>query len=229
MPRRFQYYIPLVIQSSFFLFFLPIYKFFVHLEIKGKENLKNLKGPMIIAPNHTHELDPTVIPLITSIFSPQLPIYSVIYPIEKYNDSSFGWRRYIYKELFFEVLGGYPTYSGFHNYELSLENHIELLTQNKTVCIFPEGKCTLDGSVSQAHGGLAFLAFRTRATVVPLAIDTFYNISWLEFIFRKRKIVVTVLPPILSSELISSQNPQVEDFHKAGEGVLGKIKDVLRK
>ncbi len=228
MPvKKFQYYIPLVIQSLFFVFFLPIYKFFLRLEIRGKENLKGLKGPIIIAPNHTHELDPTVIPLITSSFSHQLPIYSVIYPVHQYNDPGFGWRRHIYKEFFFNVLGGYPTNSGNKDYEISLENHIKLLQQGKTVCIFPEGKCTIDGSLRKPRGGLGYLAYRTNATIVPLAINTFYNISWSEFFLRKRKLVITVLPPVLPKDLIYDTNPGVEDFQIAGEFVLDKIAEVL--
>lgn len=225
--KKFQYYIPFIIQSSFFIFFLPIYKFFIHLEIKGKENLKDLTGPIIIAPNHTSELDPTVIPLITGFFSKQLPVYSVIYPIEKYNDPGFGWRRFIYKELFFEILGGYPTYSGHHDYEIALENHIGLLNQGKTVCIFPEGRCTTDGNLGPARGGLGYLAFKTNAVVVPLVIDTLYNMSFLEFIFRKRKVVLTVLKPMKREEIILTENQSVDDFKQGSQRVLDRVGEML--
>ena len=225
--KRFFYYIPLFIQSLFFIFFLPIYKFFIHLEIKGKENLDNIDGPIIIASNHTSELDPTVIPLITAFFSKKLPIYSVIYPIHRYKQEDFGWRRYLYSGMFFELLGGYPTNSGNKDYEKSLDNHIQLLKQGKTVCIFPEGRYTKDGKISPARGGLGYLAFKTKAIVVPIAINTFYGLSAKDFIFRRKKVVVTVLKPMNSEEVIGNIDPSVEDFRMGSQKVLDKISEVL--
>ena len=225
--KRFKYYIPLFIQSLFFIFFLPIYKFFIHLEINGKENIDKVKGPIIIASNHTSELDPTVIPLITAFFSEKLPVYSVIYPIIRYKQEDFGWRRYIYTGMFFELLGGYPLKSGSKDYEKSLDNHIQLLNQGKTVCIFPEGRYTTDGKMSPARGGLAYLAFKTKAVVVPIAINTFYGLSIKDFILRRRKVIVTVLDPINSDEIVESINPSVEDFRLGSQKVLDKISEVL--
>ena len=223
------YWIPKIIQSIFFLTFLPFYKFFIRLEVRGKDNIKNLTGPIIIAPNHTSELDPTLIPLITSFFSKQLPIYSVIYPIEKYSDPElFGWRRYIYKELFFEILGGYPTFSGFRDYKTSLENHIRLLNNGKTVCIFPEGKCTTDGKMRPARGGLGFLAYETEATVVPVVINTLYGVSFLDFILRRKKVVVEVLKPMTIDDMITVEEPTVEDFKHGTQVVLDRIQEKLR-
>lgn len=221
--NKFFYIVPFIIQNLFFVFFLPIYNFFIKLEIKGKENLKGLKGPLILAPNHTSELDPTVIPLIFPVFSRLLPIYSVIYPIAKYKTPDWKWRRYIYSKLFFSILGGYPTYSGFQDYETSLKDHITLLEKGRTVCIFPEGKCTTDGKLGQARGGLGFLAWRTKSTVVPLVINTLYDLSSWDFILCRRKVVLTILPPIKPDNLIKTENPNVDDFHKAGQDVLDLI------
>lgn len=226
--KKFYYYTPLFIQSLFFIFFLPLYKFFIHLEIRGKENIKYLTGPIILASNHTHEIDPTVIPLITHFLSSKLPIYSVIHPIDKYNNLDFGWRRHIYKEFFFKILGGYPIYPGSRDYEQSLQNHVTLLKNKKTVCIFPEGRCTTDGNLGKAHGGMGYLAYKTNATVVPLAINTFYGLSWRNFLLRRKKVIVTVLQPISSQDLINSFNPQISDFQKAGDLVLEKIRKVIK-
>lgn len=227
--NKFYYCVPYVIQNLFFLTFLPFYKFFIKLEIRGKENLVDLNGPIIIAPNHTSELDPTVIPLIFPFLSLKLPIYSVIYPIEKYKTPEWKWRRFVYGRLFFNLLGGYPTYSGHKDYEISLENHIALLKKNRTVCIFPEGKCTLDGRVGSARGGISFLANRTNATVVPLAIDTLFNISILDIIMRRRKVVLTVLPIIKPEDLSLPNNPNVEDFKKSSELIMDKIRINLKQ
>lgn len=221
--NRFYYCVPYVIQNLFFLTFLPFYKFFVKLEIKGAENLIGLNGPIIIAPNHTSELDPTVIPLIFPFLSFKLPIYSVIYPIEKYKTPEWRWRRFVYGKLFFNLLGGYSTYSGHKDYEISLENHIALLKRNRTLCIFPEGHCTEDGKLGPTRGGLGFLVYKTKAVVVPLVIDTFYGITIKDILLRRRKIVLTVLPPIVSETFNFNEQPTVSDFYNVGEVVLDKI------
>lgn len=199
----------------------------MHLEIKGKENIKNLKGPIILAPNHTNEFDPTVVPLITHFLSSKLPIYSVIYPIHKYNNVDFGWRRHIYGGFFFKIIGGYPSCPGNKDYEKSLQNHLALLKNNRTIGIFPEGRCTTDGNIGKAHGGMGYLAYKTNATIVPLAINTFYGLSLKDFLLRRKKMTITVLPSVTFRDLINCPNPQVSDFKKAGDIVLEKIRKVI--
>ncbi len=225
--NKFYHSVPFLIQNLFFVFFLPIYKTFLRLEIKGEENLKNLKGPIILAPNHTNELDPTVIPLIFPFFSKLLPIYSVIYPIAKYKTPEWKWRRYIYGEFFFQILGGYPTYSGNKDYRVALMDHITLLKKGRTVCIFPEGKCTLDGNLNKAHGGIGYLAYVTKATIVPLSINTFFGLSLKDFVLRRKKLILTILPPVTFNDLIKTERPTVEDFKTAGDMVIGRIREAI--
>jgi 1-acyl-sn-glycerol-3-phosphate acyltransferase len=210
------------------LTFLPVYKFFFNLEINGGKNIENLKGPLILAVNHTSELDPTVIPLVFPFLSGHLPIYSVVQPVERFRHYVFKWRRYIYTKFFFNILGGYSSHSGSKNYAISLVDHIELLKQGKTVCIFPEGERTRDGKIGEAHGGLAFLVNETNATVLPISINTFYNVSFTDFILRRKKIVVTVLPAIYKKQIIPEINPTVEDFRKGSQVVLDRIKKVFK-
>ena len=195
----------------------------MRLEIIGTENLKEIKGPIIIAPKHTSELDPTVIPLIFPFLSLKLPIYSVIYPIEKYKTKDWKWKRFIYGKLFFNLLGGYSTYSGHKDYEISLENHIGLLKLGRTVCIFPEGKCTTDGNLGRARGGLGFLAARTNSVIIPLVINTFYGITIRDLLFRRRKVVLTVLPPIYPGSLNVNINSSPIEFKNIGQMVLDQI------
>ena len=221
----FFYYVPFVIQNLFFVFFLPIYKIFTRFEVRGQENLKNLKGPIILAPNHTSELDPTAIPLIFPFLSPLLPIYSVIYPIERYKTADWKWRRHIYTRSFFSVLGGYPSYSGNRDYQKSLKDHISLLKKGRTVCIFPEGKCTIDGNINNAHGGLGFLAFETGAVIVPLVVNTFFGLTFRDFIMRRKKIILTILPVMTRGQIIKVANPTVQDFQNASQMVVEKLKE----
>ncbi|HEY0221080.1 MAG TPA: lysophospholipid acyltransferase family protein [Candidatus Paceibacterota bacterium] len=225
MTRRFKYYTPLFLQKVGYVVFYFLHTFFVHLEVNGKENLEGLKGPLILASNHTSEVDPTVIPLVLPLYSPLYPIYYVANPMEKYNN--FGWRSYVYGAAFFNSLGAYSVHSGFHDYSISLEDHVDLLEMGRTVFIFPEGKRTEDGNLSPARGGLGYMIYETQVPIVPIVINTFYGISFLDYLLRRKKVVITVLPVIKSEEIINTDNPTVEDYKKASQFVMDKIGEVL--
>ena len=223
--RNFYYYIPIFLQKVGYIVFYTLHKLFVKIEIRGRENLHGVNGPIIIAANHTSELDVTAIHLVLPFFSKFYPLYYVNNPEEKYN--TFGWRSYIYGGVFFNMLGGYAVHSGFRDYGISLEDHLHLLEKGRTIMIFPEGKRTPDGIMSRARGGLGYMVHKTDATVIPAAINTFYNMNSLEYFGRRRRVVITILPPMTVSDLITSEHPNVDDFKAAGQIVLDRIKEVL--
>ncbi len=227
--RSFHYYSPIIFQKIGYVVFFILYKIFVRIEIRGRENLLGLTGPIILASNHTCELDVTAMPQVLPFFSPMWPIYYVAKPKEKYK--TIGWRGYIYGGAFFSVLGGYSVYSGYKDYSVSLADFVVALKSGSTVQIFPEGKCTRDGHMNPARGGLGFLAHATQATVVPIAIDTFFHMSWREFFTRQRKVIITIGKPIFPQELFP-QEPflrglSVSDYQSASQNVLDHIKILL--
>ncbi|MFA7216867.1 MAG: lysophospholipid acyltransferase family protein [Candidatus Paceibacterota bacterium] len=225
MNKHLKFFTPLFIQKIGYSLFFVLHKIFVGIEIEGKENLNGLTRPVILAANHTSELDPTAIPLVLPFFSNLFPLYFVTNPTEKYK--TFGWRSYIYGGKFFECLGGYPVYSGNRDYAVSLEDHKLLLDLGRTVCIFPEGKRTEDGKLNLARGGLGYLIYATNAIVVPISINTFYNISFRYYLTRKKKVIIKVGIPMLKSQLFNTDNPNVEDFRGASQKVLDKIGEVM--
>ena len=224
--KTIHYFVPLVLQKIGSYIFFIFYKIFLRLEIVGREKFKNLKGPVILSANHTSELDVTALPLVLPFFSPLQPVYFVMQP--KRRMQNFGWRNYLYGSGFLTLLGGCDIHSGYRNYAISLHKHTKLLRQGRTVCIFPEGKRTHDGSFSPAHGGLGYLAYASRATIVPIAIDTFYNLSWREFLTRKRKVTLKVGDPISPSNIMQlDRAPAVEDFKHAAQSLLDKSREMM--
>lgn len=230
IARKFYYFIPIFLQKIGYAVFFVLHKIFVRIEIKGRENLLNINGPIILAPNHTGELDVTAIPLIFPFFSNFFPIYFTTNPDDEYKGSNnFGWRSFVYGGRFFDLLGGCQIYSGHKNYAISLQNHIALLTKGNTVCIFPEGHMTLDGEINRAHGGLGYLVYITGTTVVPVAIDSFYGMSWKKYFSFRKKVNLTICKPMFKNEVIDTQNPTVLDFRAGSQKVLDRIREVIIK
>jgi hypothetical protein len=54
---------------------------------------------------------------------------------------------------------------------LALKAMVRLIEAGKSVAIFPEGRMTVTGSLMKVYDGLAFLASRTGASLLPVAID----------------------------------------------------------
>ena len=224
------YYFILLTQKVGFIIFYIFHHIFVRLEIRGKENLKNIKGPVIFASNHTSELDVTLMPQIIGLFSRFYPIYFTTNAGDKSVESrNFALKNNKLVGKLFNVLGRVALYSGFSDYSVSLKNHVDLLKQGHTVCIFPEGRITHDGKIGETRGGLAYLVFATGATVIPIAIDSFFEMSaWDYFTFR-RKVIVTICEPMYKSDLIDIPDPDLDEYREGSKRVLNRIQEVLEK
>ena len=178
--------------------------FFGRLEVKGLENLNSLpKGKgVIFASNHSGEIDPFIPPASLPFLSRFMPLYYTIREKSFYDES--GWRQILYGGFIFKFIGGQYVYAGLKDYEKSLPNHIELLRQNRNLFVFPEGGISRTGKVSEAKGGIAFLAEKFGSPIIPIGISGVYHMSLSDFFMRRRHIRVTFGAPILQSELKSA-------------------------
>lgn len=237
--NKFFYLSPFILQTAVWPIVRPIFRFFLHLKIVGLENLKRAENTydrkyfldgkkqkgdgVIFAVNHSSELDPILVPASLPFFSPLMPMFYTSREQAFYKTS--GWRQFFYGGFFFKLWGSHAVLTGKKNYEESLKTHIRILEDGKSVCIFPEGRKTLDGTVGrEAHGGVAYLAYRTGASVVPVRIKGVFNMTLIQFLLRNRTVEVIFGNQFSPAELFPrSEVPSLPEIKTAAFRVLGAI------
>lgn len=174
----------LVLLSSFFgiegahfilqITLSPLFGYFFSLEIEGQEHLKANKG-LILVGNHTSILDTATIEIaskkpVTFVMSDWIQNIAIIGLLSK----NF---RVI------PVPGRYlrPT----------LNNAIERLLSGESICIFPEGKVTLDGNLCEFKKGAAYLHQRSKKPIIPFVIHGCFEAwPWKICLPKFRKITI---------------------------------------
>lgn len=170
--------------------------FFAKLEVRGLENLKDLKGKVVFVSNHSSELDPILLPAALPFFSPLSPIFYTSREKEFYERNSL-LKWLFYREWFFEIWGAHQIQVGKHDYEKSLKKHEEILNRGGSLLVFPEGQKTKDGNLLPIHGGAGYLARATGAPIVPLSTKGVFKIKLSDFFFRRAKIILTFSAPVV--------------------------------
>ena len=201
--KKLYFIAPFIIQLFVRFTFKHLSRYFLHSRVTGLENLKNVKGPILLASNHLHEFDPLIIPSVIPQKIFKSPLFFVALERKYYiqSDQPVGWRSRFYGMLFFKTLGAYPIKKGVKDYEISLSRHLSILTDGGSVYIFPEGKRTSTGKIQQGHGGLGYLAYHSGATIIPVAIDGIWQMNLKSFLTGKNTLSVNIGKPIYPNEL----------------------------
>ena len=132
-----------------------IFKLLYPLEIKGLENLPR-EGGIILAPNHSSYFDPIYF---------GLAVPRNIRWIAKKSFFDVWWLGW-----FFKITGCLPVNPEKSNIE-AIKGALLILKQGETLGIFPEGSRSRDGKLMNGELGVALLALRSGAPILPAAID----------------------------------------------------------
>lgn len=206
----------ILIQGLVHVFTTGLFKLFFSFEVKGADKAleavleakKNGKG-VIFAANHTSEWDAIMVRCALPYGMFMTPMYYVAMTRDHYQYEKFGWRRFFYGGTFFKLLGAYPAYLGMRDYQASLVNHIELLEHGKSVCIFPEGKMSVNtAKPSEAKGGVAFLAEQTKTDIIPVQCTGLKQVNWKNILLFKRPKVTVIYKPLLKIDNLISESAQ---------------------
>ena len=209
--------LPFILQTLIWIPTRAVLRIFGRFEVRGLENLNNLKGGVVFASNHGSELDPILLPAALPIFSRFMPIFYVSREKEFYNRQAF-LKWVFYREWFFKIWGAYRARVGKHDYEKSLRDHIDMVRNGCSVFIFPEGEKTPDGKLLRAHGGVTYLSQKTGALIVPVSISGIFKMTPLDFFTRKRKITLVFCKP---------QTPSTADYKSEAEELMKIIESNL--
>ncbi len=131
------------------------------MTVEGKENLKGVKGPLVVIANHTSHVDTVV-------------VLSVL-PRRIWNRMAIvAAADRIYREkrkgiLFSLRYNAFPITRGGGRQALAYSQW--LLANNWSLLMFPEGKRSRTGDLLPFHVGPAFLALEGNVPVLPIYIE----------------------------------------------------------
>ena len=168
---------------------------FTRLEVSGLENVP-LQGPLLIAANHLHYADP---PLLGAVL-PRKIIFMA--KSELFRVPFVGLIVFAYEA--FAVRRGMAD-------ARAIRRAIDVLRRGGALGIFPEGHRSDDGQLQRARKGLALIAYKTGAPILPVGISgTRTFLQWPRVLQRPR-VVVTIGKPLYPPALRSpSRNQQAE-------------------
>lgn len=152
----------------------------LHLRVEGMEHRP--AGPYILAcAIHRSWIDAF---LLVGAFSLEPRIW--------YLGSGAATFRRRWREWYMRRLGGIlPVYRGGASIEPHLESARAVLDAGAVFAIFPEGGRTGEpDAVQRFRGGLGYLALRTGATILPVAL------AGTKELYRGKRMAIRVLPPV---------------------------------
>jgi len=229
--------IPFVLQTiAWFFPSWPLSKFFLHFKTRGVENVdrafalaKERGVGVLFCPNHLSEFDPILILQGMRPLSKAFPMFYVIYSPSSYKDRAlFGWRAFLYGEIFFLSWGAHALNVGKKDYAVALEPHVPILNAGHPLTIFPEGTTSKDGTLQPARGGAGYLIMKTRPIVVPIRISGLEMMRGSDFWFRRRHALVVYGNPILPEEVIteSMREDNPDDCKAVSVAVFDRVKNL---
>ncbi|MHB8526974.1 MAG: AMP-binding protein [Candidatus Acidiferrales bacterium] len=151
--------------------------------ICGRENLRGIRGPVLVVANHVTYVDiGCVLAALPAFFRHRLAtameaerLYGMRYPPAEMNF----FMRMVNRMNYFLVIALFnvfplPKQSGFRE---SFAFAGELADGGWSVLVFPEGARTKDGKLAKFRGGIGLLATRLHLPVVPVRIDGLWELA----------------------------------------------------
>src|SRR4051812_21155397 len=134
----------------------PVLHVSFKIKVEGRQHVPK-RGPAILASNHRSFLDSIFIPLVVR------RRVTFVAKAEYFDDRKTAW--------FFRSCGQIPIRrEGGSASERALASATDVLRKGKVFGIYPEGTRTRDGRLHRGHTGVARLAMRCNAPILPIGM-----------------------------------------------------------
>ncbi len=172
-------------------------------KVYGRENVP-MTGGIIVSPNHSSNIDP----LLVGVALPRM-----IYFMAK--EELF--RNYFMGKLF-RALGAFPLRRGTVD-RVAMRNAFNILRRGDLLGIFPEGTRVKGNKLGRFHTGMASLALRTGAPVLPIAL------IGTETVFKKGLPIVVIGKPIE----VEKARPTKERIKEVNKIIRKEIEEMIKE
>jgi long-chain acyl-CoA synthetase len=171
--------------------------------IRGRENLRNLRGPMLFICNHVTKVDVGfVLAALPLRLRHRLAVAmwgELLQTMRNPPESMSFTKRCIEKISYALVVALFnvfplPQQTGFRE---SFAFAGELADRGYSLLVFPEGMRTKDGKISPFKAGVGLLAANLNLPVVPIRIDGLYELKKTEKKFSRPGTVEVTIGPAL--------------------------------
>ena len=169
---------------TFFYYLLtwPATHLMAHPRVFGRENLRGVKGPVLVISNHVIYLDVGfVLAALPMRLRHRLAVAMGGERLAEMRRPPHEWfflRRWLHRMNYFLVVSLFnvfplPKQSGFRE---SFRFAGDLADRGWNLLVFPEGDLTPDGKLQPFRAGIGLLASNLKLPVVPMRVDGAYEI-----------------------------------------------------
>ena len=171
--------------------------------IRGLQNLRGLQGPVLVISNHVTYLDIAwILPALPARFRNRLATAmrgERLAEMRRPASAKNLFDRFLERLRYFLVLSLFnvfplPKQSGFLQ---SFRFAGNLVDRRWNILVFPEGRTTDDGKMTQFRSGIGLLAKHLQIPVVPLHLGGLFDVKEnQQIITRPGQVRVTIGPPV---------------------------------
>lgn len=147
--------------------------------VEGKEAVPP-RGPLIVVANHLNAIDP---PLLAASLPRSI---SFLAKRELFHHWAFG--------VFIKAYGALPINRG-KGVRGTLDQLLELLAEDKAVGLFPEGTRSRAKSLQAGKLGVALVASRSGAPILPVGVTGSEQVTGIRSLFTRPVITVSIGQP----------------------------------
>jgi len=168
------------------------------LRLEGRENLRET-GPMIYVCNHQAYLDP---PVVGTLLCRRPCVILGRASLFRYRISA-AFFRFIFTIPLNQKRGGE-----------ALRAAVQELEAGRCVLLFPEGARTRDGRMNRFRNGFLHLVKKTRAPVIPIALEGAWDVQPPGRIFPRPwgRITLRAGTPIPADELLQRETNEAAEY-----------------